>query len=52
MQRSRSGDNRAATEPTPQDAIKDLLRNLSPEETKKALEEASRGLAAAKLIKR
>ena len=47
MPRTRSGDSGAATEPTPQDAIKDLLGGLSPEHALKALEEASKGLAAA-----
>ena len=48
MPKTRSGVHGAAAGPAPQAAIKDLLRSLRPEEAKKALEDASKALAAAK----
>ena len=48
MPKTRSGVHGAAAGPTTQAAIKDLLRSLRPEEAKKALEDASKALAAAK----
>ena len=48
MPKTRSGVQGAAAGPPTQAAIKDLLRSLRPEEAKKALEDASKALAAAK----
>ena len=48
MPKTRSGVHGAAAGPTTQAAIKDLLGSLRPMEAKKALEEASKALAAAK----